>query len=146
MAKRAILNLDTRNIEELITKLDELEGDIKTVVSDALEQAAETIEWDTVDAMKASNLPAGGKYSNQDTEKSIVHDARVTWQGTYASIPLGFDFGANGAGGYLITGTPKMKPNYALNKIYKSKRYMKQIEKDIVEIINDAIMDKMGGD
>lgn len=41
MANRATLNLNTKNFEDLIAKLDELGGDIKAVVEDALNQAGE---------------------------------------------------------------------------------------------------------
>lgn len=145
MGKRATLNFDTSPFEELIEKLDGLGGDIKSVITDALEQAAETIEWDTKDAMQATNLPAKGEYSTGDTEKSIVSNSKIEWEGTTASVAVGFDYGKNGAGGLLITGTPKMKPNRALNKIYTSKKYMKDIQNDIAEIINDAIVEKMEG-
>lgn len=145
MARKNTLNIDTRGFEELITKLDELGGNIKEVVEDALNQAGETIEWDTKDAMASGNLPAKGKYSDGDTESSIIKDPHVTWEGTTASIKVGFDYGKNGAGGLLITGTPNMKPNRALNKIYKGKKYMKDLQNDMVEIVHDAINEKLGG-
>lgn len=145
MAKKNTLSIDTRGFEELITKLDELGGDIKEVVEDALNQAAETIEWDTRYAMKAGNLPAKGKYSDGDTELSILKDSTVKWEGTTATINVGFDYGKDGAGGLLITGTPKMKPNRELNKIYKGKKYMKELQADMIEIVQDAIDEKLGG-
>lgn len=145
MAKKNTLNISMSPFEDLLVKLDELEGNVKEVVTDALEQAAETIEWDTKDALHSANLPAKGKYSDGDTKKSVVEMSTVKWEGTMASINVGFDYGKNGAGGLLITGTPNMKPDYALNKIYKSKRYMKQIQNDMLEIVNDAIEEKMGG-
>lgn len=145
MANRATLNLNTKNFEDLIAKLDELGGDIKAVVEDALNQAGETIEYDTLDAVAHANLPRGGKYSKGDTEKSIIRNPRVQWQGTTASISVGFDYDKPGAGGFLITGTPRMKPDYELQKIYKRKKYMRDIAKDMSEIVNDAIVAKMGG-
>ena len=38
-----------------------------------------------------------------------------------------------------------MKPNYELQKIYKRKKYISDLQKDMYEIVNDAIIDKMGG-
>lgn len=143
MAKRNTLKLQLGGFEELITKLEGLNGDVKSVVTDALGQAAETIEWDTKDAVKAANLPAKGKYSQGDTEKAIVENAQTEWSGTVASIGVGFDYGVKGAGGYLITGTPKMKPDYALQKMYKQKKYMTQIQNDMAEIVTDAIEEAM---
>lgn len=145
MAKRNTLNLDTRNFEELLTKLDELGGNLQKVVEDALNQAGETIENDTLDALNAANLPAKGKYSRGDTRKSVIRNPKTEWQGTTASIAVGFDYSKRGAGGLLITGTPKMKPDQALNKIYKNKRYMQQLENDMKSVVNDAIIAKMEG-
>ena len=143
--KRKTLQLDVKGFEDLITKLDSLGGNVKGVVADALEQAAETIEHDTIEAVKKSNLPAGGKYSKGDTEKSIVRNAKVKWEGETATVKVGFDYDKPGAGGFLITGTPKMAPDQALKKIYKSKKYMKDIQNDISDVIQDAINETMGG-
>lgn len=140
-----ILKIDYSAFNDLLTKLDELQGDLKPVVTDALEQAAETVEWDTKEAIAKSNMPAKGIYSQGDTQKSIVENARVTWSGSRAEIGLGFDFGKAGAGGFLITGTPRMKPDYALQKIYKKKKYMTDLQNDMAEIVNDAIADHIGG-
>lgn len=145
MAKRNTLKLDLSGFNELITKLEGLQGDVNKAVTDALEQAAETIEFDTKDAIEKSNLPAKGKYSTDETKESIVENAKVTWSGTLAEIGVGFDFGKPGAGGYLITGTPRMKPDYELQKIYKRKRYISQIQNDMADVVNDYIVEKMEG-
>lgn len=145
MAKRTTLNLDTKNIEQLILKLDELEGDVKSAVEDALTQAAETITDDTIDAMHESNLPAGGEYSDGETKESIVKNPKVIWEGTKASVAVGFDYDKPGAGGYLITGTPRMRPVQPLNVIYTGKRYMTDIRKDMEAVMQDYINEKMGG-
>lgn len=142
---RNTLKLDLRGFDELIEKLDKLEGDVKQTVESALEQAGETIEWETVDAVQKSNFPAGGKYSTGDTEKSIVRNPKVEWEGMSASIDVGFDYGKPGAGGYLITGTPRMKPDNALGKIYKSKKFMKEIQESMKEVVAEEIKAKMGG-
>ena len=142
---RNTLKMDYSGFNELLIKLDELQGDLKPVVTDALEQAAETVEWDTKDAIAKSNMPAKGKYSHGKTAASIKENAKVDWSGTRAEIGLGFDFSKEGAGGFLITGTPRMKPDYALQKIYKRKKYMSDLQNDMAEIVNDAISDKLGG-
>ena len=139
------LKLEISGFTELLTRLDKLGGDIRTVVDDALTQAAETIADDTVDAMATANLPAGGKYSQGETMASIVRHPIVEWNGTLASVGVGFDFGKPGAGGFLITGTPRMSPNHALQSIYKRKKYMKSIQDDISGLVSEAIVEKMGG-
>lgn len=139
------LKLNLSGFNELITKLDKLGGNINKVVEDALTQAGETIADDTTDAVSNSNLPASGKYSKGDTMKSIAKNSKVEWSGTQASISVGFDYDKPGAGGFLITGTPRMKPNYALQKIYKQKAYMTYLQDGMKDIVNDAIDDMMGG-
>lgn len=145
MGKRATLNLNTKGFEELIVKLDELGGNLQEVVEDALNQAGETIRDDTLDAIKKGNLPAKGKYSKGYTEKSVIRNPRTQWAGTTASIAVGFDYGKKGSGGYLITGTPRMRPDRELNRMYKGRKYMKDIENDMKNIVNDAISAKMEG-
>lgn len=140
-----LLKLDVSGFEEYIQKLEKLEADIKPIVSDALNQAGETITDDTFDAVSDSNLPRGGEYSTGKTKESIIKNPRIKWSGTTAEIGVGFDFNKPGAGGYLITGTPRMAPDKALNKIYKSKKYVKDIQKDMIDIFQDEISRRMGG-
>ena len=138
MAKRNTLKLELGGFEELVTKLEGLNGDVKEVVTDALQQAAETIEDDTADAMKEKYLPAQGIYSTGETKKSIVKP-KVEWSGTMAETGVGFDYGRQGAGGFLISGTPRMQPNAELAKIYTRKKYMRQIQSDMQDVVMDAI-------
>lgn len=145
MRKRNTLKLDMSGFEELITKLDELGGNLKPVIDDALTQAAETVADDTVEAMATKYLPAQGKYSQGETKESIIRRPTVEWKGTLAEIGVGFDYGEPGAGGFLISGTPRMQPNQKLVDIYKRKKYMRALQEDMAEIVNDAIDDAMKG-
>ena len=129
----------------MIRKLDSLGGDVRKAVDDALGQAADTIEQDTRAALSHANLPAKGRFSSGDTEESVISNPRVEWDGTVASIPVGFDFNKPGAGGFLISGTPRMKPDYELQRMYKQKRYMARIQNDIGDVILDYVHDTMEG-
>lgn len=141
---RNTLKLNLKGFERLLTDLDKLGGDLKPVVTDALSQAGETIGDDTYDAVGAGNLPASGKYSSGDTRHAVVRAPQVKWSGTLASIGVGFDYNKSGAGGYLISGTPRMRPVSQLQDIYKRKRYMSQIQKDMADIVMDAIAERLG--
>ena len=141
---RNTLRLDTSGFTEMLKKLDNLGGDVKKAVTDALQQSSETIAEDTEAAMVAANLPAHGKYSNDVTRESIIRDSQVRWEGLVGWVPVGFDFSKPGAGGFLITGTPRMRPNQQLKQMYKQKRYMNQIQKDMGEVIMDYIVEQMG--
>ena len=143
---RNTLKLDTRGFEAMLRKLDSLGGSVKRAVEDALEQASETITKDTEDAMDSSNLPAKGKYSKGITKESIIHDSQVRWEGLVGWVPVGFDFSKPGAGGYLITGTPRMQPDRELNRMYKQKKYMTWIQNGMGEVIMDYVITKMEED
>ena len=125
--------------KEMITTLDGLGGDLVGIAADALSQAGETIGWDTMEAAQNPNMPAEGKYSTGRTEQAVLTTPRVEASGNLVEVGAGFDYTKDGAGGILITGTPRMKPNYELNKIFKGKRYMNNISKDIEAVVQDEI-------
>lgn len=125
--------------KEMITALDSLGGDLVGIAADALSQAGETIGWDTLEAAQNPNMPAEGKYSTGRTEQAVLTTPRVEVSGNLVEVGAGFDYTKDGAGGILITGTPRMKPNYELNKIFKGRRYMNNISKDIEAVVQDEI-------
>ena len=129
----------------MMKRLDSLGGDVRGAVDEALGKAAETVRQDTIAATQKPNLPRQGKYSNDVTITSIAQDTSVHWEGQTAWVPVGFDFRRPGAGGYLITGTPKMQPAPQLHRMYKQKQYMAGIQKQIGEVITQHVVDKMAG-
>lgn len=143
MAKR--MQLQIGGFDEWLKHLDELGGDVKTVVEEQLQMASETVGEDTADAMDKSNLPAKGKYSTGETFKTIILQPKVTWTGDIAEVGVGFDLSERQVGLLLITGTPSMRPNYKLEDIYARKKYMKWINDGIAEAVEDEIIRKMGG-
>lgn len=146
MAKRkSMLSIDFSNFSDYAEKLDELGADLKKVFADAMEQAAETVQEDTMDALDSANLPADGIYSKGITKEQVIKNAKVEWSGYVGEIGLGFDKSKPGAGGFLITGTPKMQPDYKLEDIFGRKKYENQIKKDIEEVLQDEIDRIMGG-
>ena len=147
MAKygRKTMRLDTSGFESLIQKLDSLGGDVKTAAEVTLKKAGQRIQTDTHIALNNSYLPAHGRYWTGKTSESIIDNPTVEWSGTVGSIPVGFDFKAPGAGGFLISGTPKMQPDPQLRKIYKSKQYMNEIQDLMTESMNEFIIKAMEG-
>lgn len=142
---RNTLKLDTSGFESMVRHLQELGGEVQKAVTDALQQSAETITEDTQDAVTAPNLPAGGKYSHGDTAASIVTPHVVWIGGVQAEVGVGFDYSKPGAGGFLISGTPRMRPDAALQQIYKRKTYMRNIQQDMCDVIEDYIADALRG-
>ena len=143
--RKNYISIDFSNFAEYAEQLDRLNGDLQKIIGDAMEQAAQTVQDDTRDAVAAANLPAGGNYSRGDTEASIIDNPKVQWSGSLGEIGVGFDKSKPGAGGFLITGTPKMKPDYALQDIFNRKGYAKKINDQIREELQDALDDLGGG-
>lgn len=140
---RTTLKLDTSGFEELMNQYKRLGGDAKQIVEKALEKVGDEIARDTEAAVAKKNLPQKGMYSKGYTEKSIVKNPKTTWSGEIASIQVGFDYSKPGAGGFLITGTPRMQPDRALNKMYKQKAYMRHIQEDMMEVVQAAIKERL---
>lgn len=140
---RNTLKFETPSLERMIKRLEELGGDVKKATADALQQAAGKIRDDTLDALNPANLPAHGQYSTGATRKSVVEVEPVKWEGTVASVPVGFAFSKLGAGGYLISGTPKMRPDLALHKMYKQKKYMESVQDDMASVVFGYVMERM---
>lgn len=140
---RNTLKLDVSGFAPMLRNLERIGGNVRQAVSDALEQVSETITEDTTDAMSPSFLPAHGKFSRGNTIESIVDDSTVHWEGYSGWVAVGFDFSQNGAGGFLITGTPRMQPNKELRRMYKGKKYMRYIQEGMSDVIFDYIMKEM---
>lgn len=139
------LKLDTSGLDAYLKRLASLGGDVRAAAEKALREAAEQIRDDTLEALSAPHLPAGGKYSTNpsQTKESVVTDTTPKWEGQTAWVPVGFDYSKPGAGGYLISGTPKMDPDKQLNKMYRGKKYMRAIQDDIADAILAEIAEAM---
>jgi hypothetical protein len=147
LSRGRMLAIDFSNFAEYADKLDKLGADLQKVIGDAMERAAETVQEDTIEALADAYLPAGGKYhgKNRDTEDSVIRNPKVKWHGSLGEVELGFDKTKPGAGGFLITGTPRMKPDYKLEDMYSRKKYLSQITRQIKNDLQKAIDERMGG-
>lgn len=143
-ARKSAIEIDFGVFEALAEQLENLGADVKECFTEAMEDEGKIVALDTKAAVAAANLPAGGKYSTGETEKTIIMDPKVEWSGSLGVIGLGFDKTKPGAGGFLITGTPKMKPDYALEKIYGQKKYERDVQKHIMENLQDQIHKRLG--
>lgn len=141
--RKNFINIDFSAFERYAEKLEDLGADLVPVFTEAMEKAGKKVAEDTGTAVQAANLPATGNYSRGATRESIINDPRVSWSGDLGTLPLGFDKTKPGAGGWLITGTPFMRPDYALEKIYGSKSYERQIKTEIEQSLQKAIDERM---
>ena len=148
MGKGGRLNnvtFQTKEIDFFLRKLDEIGGDLKKAVNEAFEVAGRSFAQATEEALAPPELPAGGKYSKGTTEKSIVQNPVVRWEGNVGWIPIGFDFNLPGAGGFLIAGTPRMSPDRLLRSVYRGSKTINQIRKEVSDIIMNHIDEKFTG-
>ena len=148
-ARKRKIDIDFSAFEDLAVRLQELGASLEKTFGDAMEKAGEVVQSDTEKAVEKSNLPAEGKYSHGKTKESIVKDVHVNWGAGIGEMPLGFDKTLPGAGGFLITGTPKMQPDRALAAIYSDKKssraYEKRIKKQIEADLNAEIEKRLNG-
>lgn len=135
MARNKI-GLQVKGFEEYMAKLDQVGGSnaMRRGVESALKASKQHVNPKIEAAM--ANLPAGGKYSTGDTKKSIDKEMSVDWQGTTATIKVGFDFKKSGVTSiFLMYGTPKMPPVAGL----KAAIYGNKAQKEIAEVQAEAL-------
>lgn len=143
MAKNRI-SLSFKGFEELAEKLDKAGGDLKKVTEKALITSKKIVEQNLQANVNDSNFPAHGKYSTGLTEKSIDRSETVEWNGTKATIKVGFDFKISGLRTiFLMYGTPRMKKSPKIyNAVYgaKTKKQIAEAQEKIFREEIDKIM------
>lgn len=148
--RKTAFSIDFTPVEEYAAKLEELGGDrvkIEKVIAGTMEKAAKQVEEDTIKALDDANLPAKGEYSKGTTKDQVIKSPQAEIKGSVITIGMGFDKTKAGAGGFLITGTPKMQPDQALADIYSTpkasrsyaNRLKKEITKDFFEEVNKVL-------
>lgn len=139
------LTLDFNIFEDYLERLENLGEDLREVIGETMEDAADDVQSDTHSAIAHGNLPAAGKYSRGATEAAVLQNPKTEWSGSVGEIHLGFDKSVPGSGGWLITGTPKMAPDAALAAIYASGSYQRTMVKMIEGSLQNRIDEIMGG-
>lgn len=144
LSRKRMLSIDFSQMGDIIEKLDNLGMNLEQIVTKVMEEEGKEVQEDTLKAISSGNLPAKGKYSTGDTEDSVIRDVSVTNFGSILEMKLGFDKTKPGAGGFLITGTPRMQPDQALADIYTAKKYENQLAKKIKKALQ-LELDRLGG-
>lgn len=138
------ISIDFSVFEDYAAELDDLGADLQEIFEDVMEQEAETVQEDTKEALGKANLPAQGEFSIGTTEDNLDMHPKVEWSGSIGEVGLGFDKSKPGAGGFLITGTPKMQPDQKLVDIYGRKKYRRKITESIMDYLQAEIEDRLG--
>lgn len=106
MARKCKMSIDFKGFEEYAEKLDELNADLKSVIGQALESSHGYVTANIKKEMRKH-------HQTGDTEKSIMSDSKVVWDGSTASIDVGFDIANGGLPSiFLMYGTPRHAPGH----------------------------------
>ena len=128
MAKK--MRLEFSGFEEMAERLDKLGGDLKKTTEKALEATHEHITPKVKEAFRKHDI----KYSH-DTMKSLKKDSEVEWNGSVASVGVGFKISSGGLPSiFLMYGTPKIQPDKKLyDSVYgnKTKKEVKALQEKI---------------
>lgn len=138
MAKNKI-GLEFSGWKELLEKLDMSGGDIEEAVEKSLEVASKTVSTKISQDMKRHHRTGR-------TEKSIIQNPEIEWEGQTANVGIGFDFNKGGLTSvFLMYGTPRSKPDKKIyNDIYGAK-VKKEIGEKQEEIFQDMLAKRFGG-
>lgn len=104
----AKIKLEFAGFDEMLKKLNALEADTKKIADEAIRKSFEIVTEAAAEAVSEPNLPAGGRYSSGDTKRSLVRTPEITWSGTVATVPVGFNIKQGGLPSvFMMLGTPK---------------------------------------
>ena len=151
MASKNKLSLNFPGLEDYARKLEKYGGKLKEVAEEALKKSAEYVTENLEKDIKTHRRT--GK-----TEKSLIKNAKVEWQGTKASIDVGFDIANGGlASIFLMNGTKPHGPRGTkgghpgtqqdkklYNDVYgsKTKKEVQEIQEKVFADVLNKIMEK----
>ena len=137
------IGLQFSGLEEMIERLEAAEADIKTATEAALKASKQVVNQQLTRDTTNANFPAGGKYATGALKKSIDKDFNVKWEGTTASLKIGYDFKKSGmASIFLMYGTPKMpKVQKLYDDIYgnRTKRKVAKVQEEVMQKVIDRM-------
>lgn len=147
MAKMSII---FDGFEELARRVDKSNNGLQKAVDEALTETQKLIQ-SNVSSAAAPYARKGRKgYATGKMYGAIIKNASVEWQGSRASVEVGFKLKGSATGGgwhsiFVMHGTPRIKKDSKLYNSIKGKRTENQIKKLQEEIMEKYItIDKKG--
>lgn len=138
MARGNHINLSFDGMQILSERLKSLNGDLEATAEKALKKSHEHVTPKLHEAMRPHKRTG-------NTEKSIIDNAKVTWQGTTVSAGIGFDLKNGGMPSiFLMRGTPRTSPDRKLRDAIYSTKTQRKIQEIQEKVLSDAINEKMG--
>lgn len=139
------IGLQISGLEEMIERLEAAEASVKSATEAALKASKQIVNQQLTRDTTNANFPARGKYATGALKKSIDKDFNVKWEGTEASLKIGYDFKTSGmASIFLMYGTPKMpKVQKLYDDIYgaRTKREVAKVQQEAME----KVIKRVGG-
>lgn len=142
----AKMKLQIPDFNALAKQIEDVGGSVKNASEDALKETHRIVTEKIEQTMVSSNMPAQGKYWTGRTLNSIVRQPTIIWNGTKASVDVGFDIENGGLTSiFLMYGTPRMKPVPGLYDAIYGKATQTEIIDAQTRILHEAIYEAMGG-
>ena len=139
MARKNKIGLQIEGFDDLIQQFKELEKDIKPIAEEALRESQKIIAAKSHEAMSKH-------HKTGDTEKTIIEDGKVEWEGSEVGIGVGFDIKVGGLPSiFLMYGTPRMKKDSKVYNAVYGKKTMDEVSMIQALIFADAINNHFGG-
>ena len=135
MAKNKV-RMHLKGFDEMIKQLDGLGGDIKRATEGCLRVAHDTVTPKIVEDMKRHRRTGR-------TAGAIVKKATVKWEGTTASVQVGFDLPDGLASVFLIYGTPRIPKDQKLYNDFYGAAAKREISKKQKKIMDGMIRKRM---
>lgn len=136
MAKKKF-RLEFEGMEELIDRLESLNGDLKSTTESALKATFGEVTPGVSNAMNSS--PYDFNHTGR-TRGSLVKTPQVEWEGTLAAVPVGYDISGGGlASIFLMYGTPTIAPDRNLYNAFYGTKIRKQVAEVQREVFQKRI-------
>lgn len=141
----AKFKLEFDGLDELTKRIASVNGNVKNTTEKALRKTHSIVTAKAEESAQKPNLPAKGKYSNEDTLKSLKRNAEIKWVGDIGSVDVGFDISNGGlASIFMIYGTPRYMKNQKMYNAFKGKATLDEIHQAQQDIFY-AELRKLGG-
>ena len=138
------IGLEFAGFDEMLKKLAAAEADTKAIAEEALQKSFDIVTAKAEISVQKQNLPAGGKYSSGRTAASLIRKLDVTWSGTEASAPVGFDASHGGLPSiFMIRGSPRYMKNQLMYDAFYGEQTRGEVLNAQKEIFYKALGEAM---
>lgn len=136
----AKMSLEFDGLKDLLYKIDEVEGELRPAVDEALTKVQHYVQDQTRQAA-AKYVKGGTEYATGKMKAAVKPDSGPEWAGNTASVGVGFDIHKPGGGGmhsvWMMYGTPRISPDTKLHNAVRGAKTKMQIHKIMQEALQE---------